>query len=69
MIRQPVASTRVKAVGYDRDREAMEVEFTDGTVFCYHGVSRETYVNLLTAASIGKFFNVHIRDVYDYERV
>ena len=68
-MRQPVQSSRIAAVGYDRTREAMEVEFTDGAVFLYYNVPRETYIDLLTAASIGRFFNVHVRDVFDYERV
>ena len=69
MNRRPVASSRLHAVGYDAKTGNLEVEFPDGTVWVYHGVPREVYVSLLTAPSIGRYFNRYVVGAYDYERL
>ena len=38
MERQAVASTNIRAIGYDDASETLEVEFLDGSVYQYYGV-------------------------------
>jgi hypothetical protein len=59
MIRQPVTSSFISSIGHDGG--VLEVEFTNGKVFRYAGVSPETYQALVTAPSIGRHFGAHIR--------
>lgn len=59
----------VKAAGYDTARLILEVEFPSGYVYRYQGVEPHVFHAFMTAASKGRFFNDHIRDDYDCERV
>lgn len=68
MMRLPVSSSRIKAVGYDKLTGKLEVEFPQGGVFVYYEVPHSVYVELLTATSIGRYFNTRIRGAYDYEK-
>lgn len=43
----PVASTNVRSVGYDRVTATMRVEFQNGGVYDYYGVSRELGESML----------------------
>lgn len=68
MMRLPVASSRIRSIGYDRQARRLQVEFPDASVYTYYDVPHETYIELITAASIGRFFDARIKGAYDYER-
>lgn len=69
MRREPVESDALRSVGYDVDRQILEIEFASGTVYRYFEVPEEVYAGLMTAASHGEFFSAHIRDAgFDYEQ-
>jgi hypothetical protein len=55
MDRQPVKSTNVKSVGYDAEKNVLEVEFKSGGVYQYADVPPIMYSNLLAAPSIGAY--------------
>ena len=67
MEREPVESSALARVGYDRD--VLEVEFVNGSVYQYVGVPVWFYEALMTAQSRGRFFNEHIRNRYQYIRL
>lgn len=67
MQRVSVTSSVLVSVGHVRG--VLEVEFVGGAVYRYVGVPEHVYVHLLNADSLGTYFNDHIRDSYDYERV
>ena len=58
----PVESTSIRAVAYDESRLLMRVEFRDGEVYDYTAVPPRTFSQLLRAASIGQYFNAHVRN-------
>ena len=62
MQRTPVSSTQLTSVGYEAATFTLEVEFRKGGVYQYLGVSAEIHQQLMTAASIGTFFNTVIRE-------
>ena len=64
MERESVDSSALASVGYDRD--VLEVEFGNGSVYQYVGVPIRVYEALMMAQSHGRFFNEHIRDRYQY---
>lgn len=68
MERQPVSSSNLKSVGYDRDRRVLEIEFQNGRVYRYHDVPPEEYEELMKAPSLGRYFIANIRDGYGYDR-
>lgn len=64
MHRQPVASTVIRSLGYDPATKALEVEFHTGRLYEYTPVPPEEVHALLTAPSLGSWFNRHIRSRY-----
>lgn len=67
MTRQPVKSTSIVSVGHDGD--TLEVEFTNGAIHTYAGVTPEQYADLLKAPSIGKHFAQHVRAMFPHTRI
>mgnify|MGYP003150729519 CR=1 FL=1 len=67
--RSGVSSSNVASVGYNKDEEVLEVEFNSGAVYQYYGVSEEVYLNMLSANSVGKYFNDSVKDIYPFSRV
>lgn len=62
---QPVESSQVKAIGYDRETKTLAVQFTRGTGAIYHypNVEPETHQAFIGAESIGVFFGKHIKSL------
>jgi hypothetical protein len=69
MNRIALESRTVASAGYDDPSATMEVEFVEGRVYRYFVVPRSVFDALLTADSVGRFFQEHIRDVYPFERI
>ncbi|MDI3341821.1 MAG: KTSC domain-containing protein [Sphaerobacter sp.] len=70
MRRQAVESSVLRSVGYDRERETLEIEFQPGgRIYQYFGVPEEVYRELLAAPSLGQYFNEKIKGAYPYVRV
>jgi hypothetical protein len=67
--RLPVQSAMAKAVGYDRDRHQLQVEFKNGSVYEYNGVDSQTWEAFKTSDSAGKFFNQAIKGNYPSRRI
>ena len=61
MERQPVKSTNVESVGYDKEEKVLEVKFKSGGVYQYAGVQPEMYADLLKAESVGRFVSQVVR--------
>jgi hypothetical protein len=67
--REPVESSSLLSIGYDPEEQVLEAEFVDGSVYRYEGVPPELHLELITAPSLGRYFNAHIRDDFKGERV
>lgn len=61
MAKKLVASSNIAAVGYDPEKQILEVEFVNGGVYQYFNVPREIYDNLLSSGSVGKYFQDNIK--------
>lgn len=64
-----VISSNIARIGYDLQNHILVIEFKDGAMYEYYGVSVYTYHALLSAASKGTYFAQHIRDQYTYTKV
>jgi hypothetical protein len=62
--RTPVMSSHLASVGYDEQTGRLAVEFRDGEIYEYANVPQETYIELITSKSVGKFFNQAIRSQF-----
>lgn len=61
---QPVTSSAIEAVGYDRPTRRMRIRFTGGNEYDFCGVPEHVYQDLLSASSIGAYYNEYIKDRY-----
>jgi len=69
MERKRVNSSKIRAVGYDPRSQTLEIEFSNGTVYAYGGVSPEVHRRLMAAPSPGSFFEDRIAEEYSGRRV
>ena len=62
-------STMLRAVRYDPASHELRVRFTGGAVYRYIDVPSAVAEELIDAnqPSAGRFFNDHIRDVFDFD--
>lgn len=62
-------STVIRSARYDPDREVLDITFTTGRRYLYHGVTAVTADAFRAAFSKGRHFNAHIRDRYECTEV
>lgn len=60
----PVRSSAIAAVGYDPNTRRMQIRFTSGGTYTYCGVPQSVYDGLMSASSVGTYFDRVIRDRY-----
>lgn len=69
MIRQPVESSNIRSIGHDPAASELEIEFTDGSIHAYPGVSAYEHARLMigvgTDGSIGRYFHRFIKPRYE----
>ena len=69
MDRLLVASSNIRAIGYDTATQTLEVEFLSGWIYQYYGVSEFLYERIMQASSKGQFLNQYIKNAHPYSRV
>ena len=61
-------SSVIRAFSYDGAERRLNVVFTTGRRYSYHGVPAEMFDAMNAAFSKGEFFNAHIRDRFAFTR-
>ena len=69
MDRKRISSSRIRAVGYDPKSQVLEIEFNDGRVLAYSGVSPEVHRQFMAAPSPVSFFEDKIDENYPGRRI
>lgn len=70
MKRKPVTSSVLASVGYNPDNMTLEIEFrSTGFVYRYFDVPEIEFRRLLSAKSLGRYFNHNIKDDYRYIQI
>lgn len=64
-----VRSSILVSVRYDDENRVLGIEFTDGSVYEYVEVPAEVHISLMKAASLGAYYNGHIKGSYAFRRV
>ena len=62
MVRIRVSSSTISSIGYDHNSKTLEVEFKNGSIYEYYNVPLNIYEGLMSASSIGKYFNDRIKE-------
>ncbi len=66
---EQVASSCLSNVGYDHRARVLMLGFQHGATYRYCDVPPFIYEGLMTAPSLGRFFQRYIRQEYPFERV
>jgi hypothetical protein len=69
MDRKKVSASSIRTVGYDERNRLLEVEFNDGRVNQYSGVSAEVHRRLISAPSIVSYFRDNVEESFTAKRV
>ena len=64
MNRKNVSSSNIKSVGYDKNTKVLEVEFHNSGLYHYKDVPENTADELVNATSVGKFFNMRVKNAF-----
>ena len=66
--RKDVSSSNIKSVGYDEEKKELVIEFTKGGIYTYSDVPKDCYEEFLGAGSLGQFFHMKIKGVYQFKK-
>lgn len=69
MVNHMVLSTEIEWIGYEQDRQMLQVEFISGGIYQYQNVSEATFRSFLNAPSHGKYFESSIKGKYSFRKV
>lgn len=69
MERRKLSSGHLKSAGYDEKNRLLEIEFANGTIIQYPGVSPEVYRRLVNSPSPTSYFRDHIEEEYTGRRI
>ena len=69
MERRRINSSRIRAVGYDPKSQVLEIEFSDGRLIQYRGVSPEVHRQFMAAPSATSFFEDKIDESFQSNRI
>ncbi len=65
-----VSSSWIESVGYDEEEQELHVKFRHGRgggkAYIYGMVSREVFEKMLRSESVGRYYQAHIKDVYEW---
>jgi hypothetical protein len=69
MERKRLNSSKIRSAGYDPRAQLLEIEFSDGRVIQYRGVSAEVHRQFMAAPSPVSFFEDKIDESFPTTRV
>lgn len=67
--REPISSSFIGAIGYDPTSSRLQVEFNNGSLYQYEGVSPALYREMLQSPSVGRVYTTEIRGNYPSTRL
>ena len=69
MERKRLNASTLRSAGYDVRNRVLEIEFSNGGINQYTGVSEEIYRRLMNAPSPASYFQDQIEESYSAKRV
>lgn len=61
-----VKSSNIGSIDYDPQENLLHITFNSGRTYQYYNVPADIHEKLLSAPSIGGYFNDHIKNRYHY---
>jgi hypothetical protein len=68
MERKRVNAANIRSVGYEADRQILEIEFSSGAIVQYTGVSPEVHRRFMNSPSPESFFQDQIEENFPAKR-
>jgi hypothetical protein len=69
MDRKKVSSGSIRSIGFDERNRLLEIEFSDGKIVQYTGVSAEIHRRLVNAPSIVSYFRDNVEESFTAKRI
>ena len=69
MNRVNVSSSNIKSVGYDKERQELEVEFNNGGLYSYPDFPEDLFNDFMNASSKGSFFHSNIKYEFSFRKL
>ena len=69
MERKRVSASNIRTAGYDARARVLEIEFRDGSIKQYSGVSDEVHRRLMSSPSPDSYFRDEIDESFSVKRV
>ncbi|GHE77825.1 KTSC domain-containing protein [Thalassotalea profundi] len=70
MIEQcPASSSALSAFGYSSINSLLDIEFLDGSIYRYSGITPSIFTGFINASSQGGYFNSNIRNNYTTSQI
>ena len=69
MTRNSVQSSNLSSVGYDSENQILEIEFKKSGIYQFFKVQLNVYNGLMTASSLGEYFNAYIKNNFAYNKI
>ena len=69
MERKRLNASNIRSAGYDARSRVLEIEFSNGGVCQYSGVSEEVYRRLMNAPAPGSYFRDEIEESFTAKRL
>ena len=69
MERKRLNSSKIRSAGYDPKSQLLEIEFSDGRLIQYRGVSQEVNRQFMAAPSATSFFEDKIDESFPSSRI
>lgn len=64
-----IRSSMIAQIGYDEASLTLVIKFTNGDMYEYFNVPKETFDALANADSEGKYFIANIKGKFEYKKV
>ncbi len=59
-----LSSSALRSASYDEDSERLEIAFTSGSSYTFHGVPRNVFEGLRDSGSPGQYYHQNIKGRY-----
>lgn len=66
--RSPVTSSNVKSVGHCPNTNTLAIEYSDGSIYHYHDVDKDTHDQLVASKSVGGFIHSNVKGVFKHSK-
>jgi hypothetical protein len=69
MERKKLNSSNIRSAGYDPRNRVLEIEFSDGRIIQYSGVSEEVHRRFVNTPSPSSYFHDNIEESFTAKRI